>query len=103
MKRTPHSTVNQPTSETPRSFAGKWRLAVLGFSPSHFRSKSRLTAMAKLRAKTMHSRIPSPEDHPKRTWISGIGEGTIQAQKDANKANGSAKIVWLNRMSSKNR
>ena len=62
-------------------------------------------AIAKLRAVTMHARIPARSVHRKEAgdWPSAALAGTIQAHIDARIANGSAKIVWLKRMSSRNR
>jgi hypothetical protein len=61
-----------------------------------------LKAIAALRAKTMHSRMPSRCSQLKRGGEgSGDEEGDVHAITAANIANGSAKIVWLKRIISR--
>lgn len=64
--------------------------AVRGFRASMSRSTRRLKAMAALRAVTMHARMPSrfTQENPCRP----------QASVAAERANGSAKSVWLKRI-----
>ena len=104
-KRPAQPIANQITSDLASNFAGRCRLAVRGFSPSNFSSRRRFIAIAKLRAVTMHARIPARSVHRKEAGGSPSAAlaGTIQAHIDARIANGSAKIVWLKRMSSRNR
>jgi hypothetical protein len=54
--------------------------------------------MAKLLADTMHTKIPIRLSQLQPKYVL-LGNGTTNAQNVARSANGSANIVWLNRMS----
>ena len=69
------------------------RIAVRGFSASHFASATRLNPMAALRAATMATTI-----HRIRHAISRAGSGrSCSASSAPVSANGSANTLWLKR------
>ena len=72
-----------------------------GFTASSRRSASRLKAIAALRAKTMHTRMPSKSSQ--RNATGGVLRAfAAHAITAANSANGNANSVWLKRIISSN-
>ena len=70
---------------------GKCRLAVRGLAASRWRSARRLNAIAALRAKTMHTRMPASSNHENCPL-------DRHARAALKRANGSANSVWLKRI-----
>ena len=88
------TSVNRTTVVPQSSPAGRCRVAVRGLLASKPQSTSRLKAIAADRAKTMQSKMPN------NSRIENCSERERHAKMADNKANGIAKSVWLNRISS---
>ena len=103
MNAADETTTSSSTSPTPTSPRGRCREAVRGLAASIVRSTSRLNAIAAVRAVTMQSRMPSvPRMAPVGELQSSAGSPPQRiAISAAIAANGRAKIVWLNRTSSR--
>ena len=103
MNAAAESTTRPSTSPMPTSPRGRCREAVRGFSASLARSTSRLKAIAAVRAATMQAMMPSTG------FTSDHGSVDDQRPSPPNRiairvaitAKGNAKIVWLNRTSSR--
>src|SRR5207302_11316350 len=72
-------------------FAGRWRVAVRGFSASNLRSAMRLKAMAQVRAQTIAARISPKIRQPGQPRFSRAATAMAASAK------GSANKVWEKR------
>ena len=100
-----HEATTRPrTSAVPTAPRGRCRDAVRGLAASIARSTSRLKAIAAVRAVTMQTRMPTRDlsqgSGADPAALAGLSPDAI-AISTAMIANGSAKIVWLNRTSSR--
>src|SRR5262245_43371822 len=108
MKPAEHARVKIHTAPTLSVPVGRCRVAVRGLPASSRRSAIRLNAMAALRAKTMHSRMPTNSIQNEPATLAAFASGIARyflchARAALNNANGRANSVWLNRIISRMR